>query len=140
MNLDFDIKHLTDRATYEALVANMAGPELERTDHARTEARRALEAMLPADARDAWVNWSDTAVDSATMREEAAARVGVALGVGVGAALAAHPDEDPAELAAVASDVVTSVLAGPLPTPLAQDVARLVIQTLERASAATSGR
>lgn len=137
MNLEFDIKHLADPSVYDALVANLAGPHLEALERTRAEARRALEAALPPEARGLLLTWSDAAVDATCAREEAAARVGLALGVGVGAALAAHPDEDPAPLATTAADVVISVMAGPLPAPLAVDVARLVMDTLDRARRAT---
>lgn len=140
MDLTFDIKKLADRETYEALVTNMAGRDLDAHNEARDDARHRLDAVLPPEARDALVSWSDVSVDGAAMREEAAARAGLALGIGVGAALAAHPHEDASALATVASDVVSSVLAGPMPAPRAQALATLVIETLRRASAATSTR
>lgn len=139
MNLELDIRHFTDSTTYEALVAQAAGPVLEEVDRGRSVARRALEATLPPDARPLLIAWSDAAVDSASRREEAAARVGLALGVGVGAALAAHPNEDPAPLATTAADVVCSLMAGPLSPPKAQEVALLVMRSLERARQATRG-
>ena len=140
MELTFDLKHLTDRDTYETLVSNMAGGALDLQAEARSDARRRLEAVLPPEARDALVSWSDVVVDGAAMREEAAARAGLALGIGVGAALATHPDGDAADLAEVASNVVTSVLAGPMPAPKAAALATLVIETLRRASDATGAR
>ena len=138
MELTFDLKHLTDRDTYETLVSNMAGGALDLQAEARSDARRRLEAVLPPEARDALVSWSDVVVDGAAMREEAAARAGLALGIGAGAALVTHPDA--ADLAEVASNVVTSVLAGPMPAPKAAALATLVIETLRRASDATGAR
>ncbi len=134
MDFVLQIETCTDRATYELLIEALGGESLDVQRDKKTEARLAFEATLSESQRAPYVEAIDALSDAATLREEAAVRVGLAFGVGVGAAVTAYPEQPSDELVAVASKVVAAVIGSPLPPPVAHEVAGLVLRTLARLS------
>lgn len=117
MNLNLDLKSLTDRETL---------------DRARKDTKRALDAVLSEQACPSFVAYADAAADSAGGREDAVLKVGLLLGLGTGVAMNAYPDQEPAALARVAADMVAVAVASEVGPAVAQDVCRLVLRTLAR--------
>lgn len=139
MNLIPDLKHLTDRETFEAMVENIGGPPLSATLRHRRDASKVLDSMLTAEMRAAFLTYSDACSDANSQREVAAVRVGIAIGVGVGAALAGFPEEQPDAISMLAADVVAAVIGAPVPATVAHDCAKHVLRTLRRAALAGVG-
>ena len=134
MNLILDIRNLTDRETFDGMIAALGGGALD--EHATTQraARIALERGLTEETRPAYLTYSDAMTDGAGVREEAAARAGLLLGVGIGVGLNAYPDHDAIPVAQFAADVVAGVVSAGVGSVVAQDIARQVLRALARLS------
>ena len=132
MNLNLDIKNLTDRETFEGLIDTLGGEPLSTRDRARKDTKRALDAVLPEQSRPCFIAYADAVADSAGAREDAVLRVGLLLGLGTGVAMNAYPDREPGALARVATDMVAVAISSEVGPAVAQDVCRLVLRALAR--------
>ena len=132
MNLNLDIRNLTDRETFDGMIAALGGEDLDRHTTAQRTARLTLERGLTEQTRPAFLTYSDATNDGAGVREEAAARAGLLLGVGIGVALNAYPEQDAISVAHVAAEVVAGVVSAGVGSVIAQDIARQVLRALAR--------
>ena len=93
MNLILDIRNLTDRETFDGMIAALGGGALDEHTTAQRTARLDLERGLAEETRPVFLTYSDALTDGAGVREEAAARAGLLLGVGIGVGAAAAARE-----------------------------------------------
>lgn len=126
----------TDRDTFEAMVQQVGGGELDLAVAAARTARRELEGVVPRDHHSAFVVAVDAATDANAARERATTRVALVHGIAIGAALAGFPEDDDEKVAQTGARVASALLASGLPGSAAVALNRTVLDVLGRADVA----
>lgn len=137
--IKWKVEDWCDHTAYEAMIEAVGQKEMAPFLDARKKARIALEASLSPEQRDLYTTFSDAWADASAAREAVAVRVALTAGVSIGGALMCFPEEAAERVIDLAVGGVVSLLCADLPPDVAQDVARMALRVLERASEAPVG-